>query len=374
MKNISSKNTTVKKIIHVDMDCFYAAVEMRDFPEYRNIPLAVGGEGPRSVLSTCNYMARKYGIRSAMPAIKAKQLCPELKIVHGRMSVYKDVSNHIREIFSRYTDLIEPLSLDEAYLDVSNSTQCQGSATLIAEQIRADIFNELNLTASAGIAPNKFIAKIASDENKPNGQCVIPPNKIASFVEQLSLKKIPGIGPKTFQKLQQFGFSTCYDVRMSSIASLTPIVGKFATSLYQKAHGIDHRELEVSRQRKSLAIETTLATDIYTEKDCFAVIEKLLPKLIARLAKVKNLKIIRQGIKLKFNDFNQTTVEQQSLEPDEEVYMALLSKAHARANKDGKQRGIRLVGLTLGFAQPCVDTDLSAQQMMLPIPVPFEDA
>ena len=366
MKKLPPKQAIVRKIIHIDMDAFYASVEMRDFPEYRDIPLAVGGDGPRSVLCTCNYIAREFGIRSAMSAIKAKQLCPELKIVNGRMAVYKEVSNHIREIFSRYTDLIEPLSLDEAYLDVSETTHCQGSATLIAEQIRADIFNELNLTASAGIAPNKFIAKIASDENKPNGQCVIPPNKVASFVEQLSLRKIPGIGPKTFQKLQQAGFSNCQDVRESSIANLTPIVGKFAVSLYQKAHGIDNRELEVSRQRKSLAIETTLAADIYTEKECLAVIDQLLPKLLARLTKVKGLKIVRQGIKLKFNDFNQTTVEQQSLSPDQQTYSALLSKAHIRANKNGTQRGIRLVGLTLGFSEPCVELNLNAKQMMLP--------
>lgn len=366
MKKSSSQKTLVKKIIHVDMDCFYAQVEMRDFPEYRNIPLAVGGDGPRSVLCTCNYIARQFGIRSAMSAIKAKQLCPELIIVHGRMDVYKDVSNHIREIFSRYTDLIEPLSLDEAYLDVSEATHCQGSATLIAERIRADIFNELNLTASAGIAPNKFIAKIASDENKPNGQCVVPPAKVASFVEHLSLKKIPGIGPKTFQKLQQAGFSNCQDVRASSIANLTPIVGKFAVSLYQKAHGIDNRELDVSRQRKSLAIETTLAADIYTEKECIAVIEQLLPKLLARLTKVSDRKIVRQGIKLKFNDFNQTTVEQQSLSPDQQTYMTLLSKAHTRADKNGMQRGIRLVGLTLGFADTCTEPTLDAKQMMLP--------
>ena len=366
MKNHPPEKMLVKKIIHIDMDCFYAAVEMRDFPQYRDIPLAVGGDSPRSVLCTCNYIARQFGVRSAMSAIKAKQLCPELKIVNGRMAVYKEVSEHIREIFSRYTDLIEPLSLDEAYLDVSETTHCQGSATLIAEQIRADIFNELNLTASAGIAPNKFIAKIASDENKPNGQCVIPPNKVASFVEQLSLIKIPGIGPKTFQKLQQAGFSNCRDVRASSIAHLSPIVGKFAVSLYQKAHGIDNRELEVSRQRKSLAIETTLAADIYTEEECLAVIDQLLPKLLARLAKVKGLKIIRQGIKLKFNDFNQTTVEQQSLSPDQLTYRALLSKAHIRGNKNGMQRGIRLVGLTLGFAEHCLELNLNAKQMMLP--------
>ncbi len=343
------------------MDCFYAAVEMRDFPQYRDIPLAVGGDGPRSVLCTCNYQARKFGVRSAMPAIKAKQLCPELTIVHGRMTVYKEVSNHIREIFSRYTDLIEPLSLDEAFLDVTDSKQCQGSATLIAEQIRADIYNELQLTASAGVAPNKFIAKIASDENKPNGQCVITPDKVSNFVEQLSLKKIPGIGPKTFQKLQSFGYCTCADVRASSVASLTTIVGKFATSLYQKAHGIDNRELEVSRQRKSLAIETTLATDIFTEEECLNVIKKLYPKLLTRLAKVKNRKIVRQGIKLKFNDFNQTTVEQQSLNTEQSTFDSLLLKALERA----KGRGIRLVGLTLGFAELSSENEVSTKQLTL---------
>lgn len=343
------------------MDCFYAAVEMRDFPEYRDIPLAVGGDGPRSVLCTCNYQARKFGVRSAMSAIKAKQLCPELKIVNGRMAVYKEVSDHIREIFSRYTHLIEPLSLDEAFLDVTDSTQCQGSATLIAEKIRSDIFDELNLTASAGIAPNKFIAKIASDENKPNGQCVVSPEKVASFVEDLSLKKIPGIGPKTFQKLQSFGYSTCADVRASSVANLTLIVGKFATSLYQKAHGIDNRELEVSRKRKSLAIETTLAEDLFSEADCTSVIEKLYPKLIQRLEKVKDRKIVRQGIKLKFNDFNQTTVEQQSLEAEEAIFHTLLPKAYERSNG----RGIRLVGLTLGFAELSLEEDTSPQLSLL---------
>jgi len=355
-------NSATKKIIHIDMDCFYAAVEMRDFPQYRDIPLAVGGDGPRSVLSTCNYQARTFGVRSAMSAIKAKQLCPQLTIVHGRMSVYKEVSEHIREIFSRYTELIEPLSLDEAFLDVTDVTICQGSATLIAERIRADIYNELQLTASAGVAPNKFIAKIASDENKPNGQCVITPHRVTEFVEQLSLKKIPGIGPKTFQKLQSFGFETCADVRASSIATLTTIVGKFATSLFQKAHGIDHRELETSRQRKSLAIETTLAADIFTEAECIAVIDILYPKLLTRLEKVSDRKIVRQGIKLKFNDFNQTTVEQQSLTANQTTFTHLLSKAFERA----QGRGIRLVGLTLGFDAPTTIEQNDLVQLSLP--------
>ena len=163
----------MKKFIHIDMDCFYAAVEMRDNPKLACVPLAIGGNSRRGVLSTANYIAREYGVRSAMSNYHAKQLCPDLVIVPGRMAVYKEASNQIREVFSRYTDLIEPLSLDEAYLDVTDSTACKGSATLIAQQIRADIYNATGLTASAGIAPIKFIAKIASDEKKPNGQFVV---------------------------------------------------------------------------------------------------------------------------------------------------------------------------------------------------------
>ncbi len=339
------------------MDCYYAAVEMRDFPEYRDIPIAVGWDGPRSVLCTCNYQARQFGVRSAMPAMKAKQLCPELTIVNCRMDVYSETSKHIREIFSRYTDLIEPLSLDEAYLDVTDATMCQGSATLIAEKIRADIFNELNLTASAGVAPNKFLAKIASDENKPNGQCVITPDKVANFVEQLSLKKIPGIGPKTFEKLNRHGYVTCADVRKSDIRTLQNIVGKFANSLYLKSHGVDNRALEVSRQRKSLAIETTLMQDITTQDECELVIESLYQKLLTRLAPHSNREIIKQGVKLKFSDFNQTTVETQSNECQQALFSSLLSKAYNRSNK----RGIRLVGLTLGFA----DTPSESNQLQL---------
>tara|TARA_B110000467_G_scaffold161751_1_gene183495 strand:- start:655 stop:1731 length:1077 start_codon:yes stop_codon:yes gene_type:complete len=352
-----------RKIIHVDMDCFYAAVEMRDFPQYRDIPLAVGGDGPRSVICTCNYQARTFGVRAAMSAITAKLLCPDLKIVHGRMDVYRETSQHIREIFSRYTDLIEPLSLDEAYLDVTDSLICQGSATLIAEKIRADIQRELNLTASAGIAPNKFIAKIASDENKPNGQYVVSPDKVNAFVEQLSLKKIPGIGPKTFEKLKRYGYQTCADIRNAHVRELKNIVGKFADSLFLKAHGVDNRELEVSRQRKSLAIETTLAEDINTEQECLAVIEQLYSKLLTRLEPHHKRKIVRQGIKLKFSDFNQTTVEQQSATCQEILFNQLLPKAHARGNG----RSIRLVGLTLGFAD-AIEDDLPFNHQQLSLP------
>lgn len=329
------------------MDCFYAAVEMRDFPEYRYIPLAVGGTGPRSVLCTCNYIAREFGVRSAMSSKKALQLCPNLTIVNGRMSVYQEVSQKIRAIFEQYTDIIEPLSLDEAFLDVTHSTECGGSATLIAQKIRQQIFDELHLTASAGIAVNKFLAKIASDENKPNGQCVVSPNKVAEFVDVLPLKKIPGIGPKTAEKLKLKGFETCKDVRASDVRYLQTIVGKFAHALYLRSFGEDNRLLEVSRPRKSLAIETTLANDLVTEDECADVIDKLFINLEKRLEKHHNRQIIKQGIKLKFADFKQTTVEQQSLSCDKAIFTQLLTKAMMRS----QQRNVRLVGLTLGFAK-----------------------
>lgn len=340
-----------RKIIHIDMDCFYAAVEMRDNPELRNVPIAVGGTGPRSVLCTCNYKAREFGVRSAMPNSRAKALCPELVIVNGRMAVYQQVSQQIRAIFLRYTDLIEPLSLDEAYLDVTDSLMCFGSATLIAEQIRRDIYQELHLTASAGIAPNKFLAKIASDENKPNGQCVVTPDDVSAFVAELSLKKIPGIGPKTSEKLKASGFESCADVRASSVATLHPIVGKFASSLYQRSFGIDHRALETKRERKSLAIETTMAEDMDSIEQCQLVLLNLFNKLKLRLEKYHDREISKQTVKIKFADFQQTTVDIQSSACLEEVFIRLLEKAMTRANN----RKVRLIGLSLGFVEHKTD-------------------
>ena len=202
----------MKKFIHIDMDCFYAAVEMRDNPALASVPLAIGGNSRRGVLSTANYIARQYGVRSAMSNYHAKQLCPDLVIVPGRMQVYKDISTQIRAIFAKYTDLIEPLSLDEAYLDVTNSTACKGSATLMAQQIRQEIYDTTGLTASAGVAPIKFIAKIASDENKPNGQFVVLPEQVDDFLAQLPLGKIPGVGKVTLEKLQLKGLYTGADV------------------------------------------------------------------------------------------------------------------------------------------------------------------
>ena len=348
----------MRKIIHIDMDCFYAAVEMRDFPQYRDIPILVGFDGPRSVVCTCNYLAREYGVKSAMPIIKAKQLCPHITVVNTRMAVYEKVSEQIKNIFLRYTTKIEPLSLDEAYLDVTDSERCSGSATLIAEEIRQAIFNELNLTASAGVAPNKFIAKIASDENKPNGICVVSPKQVNSFVENLSLKKIPGIGPKTAKKLPSKRFNTCQHIRAASITQLLPIVGSNASSLYACSFGIDNRAVITDRVRKSLAVERTFAEDLIDISQCYQVVEDLFKKLQERLTRCDSRSIAKQGIKIKFSDFTQTTIEQQNQISDLGLFKQLLDKAFVR----GKGKKIRLLGVTLGFKEAA---ELTHKQLSL---------
>ncbi|MEZ9742685.1 DNA polymerase IV [Vibrio splendidus] len=342
----SASEEKVRKIIHVDMDCFYAAVEMRDNPSYRNRPLAVGGhEKQRGVLSTCNYEARKFGIRSAMPTGKALQLCPNLLVVPGRMSVYVEISKKIREIFSRYTSIIEPLSLDEAFLDVTDSKQCHGSATLIAEAIRRDIWNELNLTASAGIAPIKFLAKVASDLNKPNGQFVIPPQDVQSVIDELPLEKIPGVGKVSIEKLHQAGFFTCKDIKESDYRDLLLRFGRQGASLWKRSHGVDDREVIIERERKSVGVERTFTQNISTYEECWQVIEdKLFPELETRLEKASPSKaIIKQGIKLKFADFQQTTIEHIHASLDREHFKELLSEILKRQ----RGREIRLLGLSV---------------------------
>ncbi|WP_371988913.1 DNA polymerase IV [Vibrio amylolyticus] len=336
----------MRKIIHIDMDCFYAAVEMRDNPHYRGRPLAVGGhEKQRGVLSTCNYEARKFGLHSAMPTARALKLCPDLLVVPGRMQVYKEVSAHIREIFSRYTSLIEPLSLDEAYLDVTDCKQCKGSATLIAEAIRKDIWDELELTASAGVAPIKFLAKVASDLNKPNGQCVIPPHKVQEVVDGLPLGKLPGVGKVTLEKLNKAGLFYCRDVRSRDHRDLLRQFGRLGDSLWKRSQGIDNREIVVERERKSVGVERTFSENILSYEECWQVIEtRLFPELEIRLEKAMPSKaIIKQGIKLKFADFQQTTIEHVHPQLELEDFKGLLRDILKRQNG----REIRLLGLSV---------------------------
>ena len=347
----------MRKIIHVDMDCFFAAVEMRDNPPLRDIPIAIGGSRERrGVISTANYPARKFGVRSAMSTAMALKLCPHLTLLPGRFEAYREASDHIREIFSRYTSLIEPLSLDEAYLDVTDSLHCHGSATLMAQEIRKTISDELNLTASAGIAPIKFLAKIASDLNKPDGQYVITPEEVPNFIKTLPLSKIPGVGKVSAAKLENMGLRTCEDVQNSDLALLLKRFGKFGRVLWERSQGIDERTVNNERLRKSVGVERTLAEDIHEWHDCEAIIERLYPELESRLMKVKpDLLIARQGVKLKFNDFQLTTQEHVWPRLNKEDLIAT-----ARKTWDERRggRGVRLVGLHVTLLDPQLERQL----------------
>lgn len=331
----------MRKIIHVDMDCFYAAVEMRAHPEWRDIPMAVGGKPERrGVITTCNYPARKFGIHSAMSSYQALQRCPHLLLVPGNMASYKAVSVQLREIFHRYTDLVEPLSLDEAYLDVTDSPWCEGSATRIAEHIRHTIQQELALTASAGVAPNKFLAKIASDENKPDGLFVLPPAAVAEFVRTLPLAKIPGVGRKTAEKLNAMGLTRCDQLAEVGEATLIHRFGKFGRLLWQRGQGIDERAVQPHRIRKSVGVETTLLEDIQHPEQGLTVLAELWPELVKRLNQraIKGL-----CIKLKFSDFTQTTLSRRTATLDANLAEQLCQEAWQRADT----RSVRLVGVSV---------------------------
>lgn len=339
------KNTT-RKIIHIDMDCFYAAVEMREDPTLIGKPVAVGGTSrQRGVLTTCNYEARKFGCRSAMPTAQAVKLCPSLILLPVRMELYKSVSAQIHAIFRRYTDIIEPLSLDEAYLDVTECQQCSGSATWIAQEIRQAIFDELHLTASAGIAPLKFLAKIASDQNKPNGQFVIRPDDVNSFVATLPLHKIPGVGKVTTEHLRKMGLETCSDVQKLSLPILVNQFGKMGKRIWDFSHGIDEREVQPHRERKSVGVERTLSYNISTLDEAQTILTALYPELERRTLRAKPdiplLGYRKMGVKLKFEDFHVTTLEKSAVVFELKTFRQLLAEIWERC----QGRSVRLVGI-----------------------------
>lgn len=339
-----------RKIIHVDMDCFYAAVEMRDQPHLRDVPLAIGGAAAkRGVISTCNYVARRFGVRSAMPTALAQRLCPPLVLLPGRLGYYKAISHQLHAIFARYTDRIEPLSLDEAYLDVTGSDQLGGSATRMAMAIREAISRELQLTASAGVAPNKFLAKIASERNKPDGLFVITPGEVDEFVRQLPLAAIPGIGRKSAERLAALGLITCEDVRALSLAECHALFGKLGDMLQERIWGRDERPVEVSRERKSVGVETTLDHDLRAdEASVLPLLHSLLPELQRRLERHQAGRPISGfGIKLKFVDFQQTTVYRACDHITAELLESLLREGLLRSHG----RAIRLVGVVAGVNQ-----------------------
>lgn len=348
-----------QKIIHIDMDCFYASIEMRDNPALAGKPVAVGGAADqRGVLTTCNYEARKFGLHSAMPTSQALRRCPQLILLPVNMAHYRAVSQQIRDIFLRYTPIIEPLSLDEAYLDVSDCTACQGSATWIAQEIRQTIWNELQLTASAGVAPLKFLAKIASDYNKPNGQFVIRPEEVADFIQTLPLKKIPGVGKVTQEKLAQLGLFTCGDIQAADRRQIYQQFGKFGQRLWDFSHGIDPRQVEVDRPHKSLAVENTLLQDISELHQAEAIVQTQYPTLLNRLNRHwdKPLSELKKlGIKLKFEDFTQTTLERTTNGLSLDNFIKLLHEIWPRH----EGRKVRLIGMNVHFPQEKVTHQLN---------------
>lgn len=308
--------TQLRKIIHVDMDCFYAAVEIRDNPTLKGKPVAIGGPpDSRSVLCTANYEARKFGVRAAISSAMAVKLCPDLILIRPNFYKYKEVSEQIHKVFKQFTDLIEPLSLDEAYLDVTHNNDFDGLATPIAKEIKRLITKETGLTASAGVAPNKFLAKVASDWRKPNGIFVVPPEKIEEFVLQLPLQKIPGVGKVTLEKLHQHHLKTCADVLNIGHQYMNDHFGKMGRHIHTRSLGIDDRPVTVEYPRKSLSIENTFNRDINDEKELLGEVDELIEDWFSRLIRYKERKNPNSHpykffIKIKTFDFQTHTVEQ----------------------------------------------------------------
>ncbi|MEH6634646.1 MAG: DNA polymerase IV [Halioglobus sp.] len=338
-----------RKIIHIDADSFYASVETRENPGLRGKPLAVGGRADRrGVIATANYEARSFGVHSAMASSRAMILCPGLLILPPRFDLYREASARFHDIFRHYTQLIEPLSLDEAFLDVTETDHCHGSATLIAQEIRQRVKEELSLTVSAGIAPNKFLAKVASDWNKPDGMFVIRPEQIAAFVVDLPVKKINGVGKVTAEKLRKMGVVTCGDLQTLPLEKLAKRFGKYGQRLYDVARGVDHRQVQSSRVRKSISVERTFVEDIEHLPAMVESIDDLLLELKQRFDKIAGRYFpIKRVVKIKYNDFTQTTLEEvigASGEPwhTAEQFHRLLTAAWPRGAKP-----VRLLGAGL---------------------------
>ena len=335
-----------RKIIHIDMDAFYASVEQRDHPELRGKPIAVGHSEERGVVSAASYEARKYGVRSAMSSLKAKQICPPLIFVPGRMSVYKEVSAQIHAIFRDYTDLIEPLSLDEAFLDVTHNKKGIPLAVDIAKEIKQRIRKELNLVASAGISYNKFLAKVASDYRKPDGLCTIHPDQAQEFIDRLPIEAFWGVGKVTAKKMHSLGIHRGKELRQCTLEMLTRLFGKAGYIYYDFARGIDLRPVVAERIRKSVGCEHTLEKDITARSSVIIELYHVATELVERL-KRNAFSGNTLTLKIKFYDFKQIT---RSLTQDKDLYRLddILPIAKQLLKEvDYTIRPIRLIGLTV---------------------------
>ncbi|MDO6570282.1 DNA polymerase IV [Gilvimarinus sp. 2_MG-2023] len=335
-------------IIHIDADCFFAAIEMRDRPELFDRPMAIGGSANRrGVISTCNYSARQFGVRSAMATAYALRLCPGLTLLEHRMALYREVSQEMMAIFHKYSDIVEPLSLDEAFLDVSSNCESLQEAGSLAQEIRQKVWQTLGITVSAGVAGNKFLAKVASDWRKPDGMFVIDSDRQNSFVAQLPIRCIPGVGKVTSDQLQFMGVSLCQDLYCHSENDLVKRFGRFGARLYHLSRGVDERPVKPTRERKSVSVEQTYAQDIESLNACEALLPELYQRLMLRLEKLPADTVIAKGfVKIKFSDFRQTTLERLGGDWAADAFLPLLAQAYSRGN--GRVRllglGVRLAG------------------------------
>ncbi|WP_108501834.1 DNA polymerase IV [Paracoccus indicus] len=349
----------LRKIIHIDMDAFFASVEQRDFPELRGKPVAVGGSAARGVVAAASYEARVFGVRSAMPSVTAARLCPDLIFVRHRFEVYRAVSQQIREIFAEHTPLIEPLSLDEAYLDVTDHLAPGQTATQVAKAIRARIKAVTDLTASAGVSYNKFLAKLASDQNKPDGLCVITPDKGPDFVLSLPVGKFHGIGPATVAKMQAMGIHTGADLRAQDLDFLTRRFGKSGRYYWNISRGVDYRRVSPDRIRKSVGAENTFSADLMTLEAASDALAPLAEKVWTHVSKHR-LQGRTVTLKVKFSDFQQITRARSkgSAVATRDQMLAVARDLAAGVLPD--PRGVRLLGITLsGFDAEPDDGQLS---------------
>jgi len=357
----------MRKIIHVDMDAFYASVEQRDNPELRGKPLAVGGSAARGVVAAASYEARVFGVHSAMPSVTAKRKCPDLIFVPPRFDVYKSVSEQIRAVFADYTPLIEPLSLDEAYLDVTENLKSMEIATEIALEIRTKIKQVTGLNASAGISYNKFLAKMASDLNKPNGQAVITPKNGPAFVEALAVKKFHGVGPATAERMRKYGIETGLDLKSKSLAFLQEHFGKSGPYFYGIARGIDERRVRPDRIRKSVGAEDTFSEDINDLEPATAELTPLAEK-VWRYCDAQGISGKTVTVKVKYSDFTQATRSRTGAQPVASAADIIDAASALLATVYPFKRSVRLLGVTLssltndpggdGSQQPQLDLDL----------------
>ena len=349
----------MRKIIHIDMDAFYASVELRERPELKNLPMVIASHHPRAVVAAASYPARVYGLRSAMSMGQARKLCPQVIVIEPDFAKYRQVSAQIHHIFQQYTSLIEPLSLDEAFLDVTENLKQIPSATEVAMRIREDIFQATGLTASAGVAPNKFLAKIASDWHKPNGICVIKPSQVQGFIQNLPLKKIPGVGKVTQEKLSSLNLNTLGDLQQIDEALLIQHFGKYGRRLFLYAQGIDERPVEVERERQQISKETTFDDDLYLS-ECRPYWEPLLVQVWQSLQK-KQLSARGVTVKLKLKNFQviqHSKSFKQILRSPQELAQALdllLDDLHI-----APQMQFRLIGVGVyQLSVPEIETQLS---------------